>query len=290
MISNGWDGAVRALRVGALALVALTAATGLTGCNKNSNELLEANRALTDQNQTLSAENETLRSANASLTSAVESRDKTISDFRRFIEQLKSENSGLQGQLSAFDERLKGIKFGQLDPATDQALKDLAAQYPDLITYDADRGMVRFTSDLTFASGSDEVTSAGRQSLEALARILTGSAASGYDVKIVGHTDSQRVRQITGRKFTDNWELSAFRSISVMREFTKIGVAPERLEVAGRGEWLPAVQNTAKGNTPQNRRVEIFLVRGSGFRGTTAAKPMPASPAKAKASEDDLMK
>ena len=45
-----------------------------------------------------------------------------------------------------------------LDPATDQALRDLAAQYPDLVVYDPDRGMIRFTSDLTFGSGSAEVT------------------------------------------------------------------------------------------------------------------------------------
>src|SRR6185295_1744187 len=98
-------------------------------------------RALTDQNQSLSAENETLRSANASLQQAVENRDRTMSDFRAMIERLKDENGQLTGQMASFDERLRGIKFGQLDPATDKALKDLAAQYPNLITYDENRGM-----------------------------------------------------------------------------------------------------------------------------------------------------
>src|SRR5262249_32441922 len=147
-------------------------------------------------------------------------------------------------------------------------------------------------SDLTFASGSDEVTEAGRRSLDAFGKILTGSSALGYDIKVLGHTDSQRVTAKPGRPFKNNWELSAFRAISVMNEFTKIGVQPERGEVAGRGEYKPAVQNTAKGNTPQNRRVEIFLVKGAGFHpSTTNTATTPSkSPKKANASEDDLMK
>lgn len=277
------DGSWRMVAAGLLA----AAAMGLGGCNNSANNLVEQNRALTDQNVTLATENETLRSANASLQSAVESRDKAMSEFRSLIERLKGDNSTLAAAMAGWDDRLKNIKFGQLDPATDLALKELAAQYPDLITYDADRGMVRFTSDLTFASGSHEVTDQGRRSLDAFGKILTSNSAMGYDIKIVGHTDSQPVRQIASRTFHDNWELSAFRSISVMREFTKMGVSPERLEVAGRGEWLPAVANTAKGNTPQNRRVEIFLVRGSGFHPSAIRA---GNPGKAKATEDDLMK
>jgi chemotaxis protein MotB len=286
MSTTRWDGAGRWARAGLAAAVAGAVALGMGGCNTNANNLVEANRALTDQNQSLIAENETLRSANASLQQAVEARDRSLSDFRAMIERLRGENSSLASQFDEFQDRLRNIKFGQLDPVTDRALKDLAAQYPDLITYDENRGMVRFTSDLTFASGSDEVTTAGRQSLEALGRILSSPAAQGYDIKIVGHTDSQRVRQLPGRKFSDNWELSAFRSISVMREFTKMGVAPERLEVAGRGEWMPAVANVGKGNTPQNRRVEIFLVKGAGWKPSAAPR---STPAKANVDED-LMK
>src|SRR5262249_1366978 len=119
----------------------------------------------------------------------------------------------------------------------------------------------------------------------------SGPSAQGYDIKIIGHTDTQVVRQLKGRDFKDNWELSAFRSISVMHEFTHMGVQPERIEIAGRGEFQPAVANLAKGNTPQNRRVEIFLVRGSGFHPPTNTAPTPTkAPAKAQANEDDMMK
>ncbi|MBX3357944.1 MAG: OmpA family protein [Phycisphaeraceae bacterium] len=291
----GTDGAVGRLagffgvRTLVVAVATVVVGGGLGGCNQRTNEIVEENRALKDRNGVLQQENETLQAANASLQAAVDSRDTTLNEFRAFIEKLKRENANLAASMADFDSRLAGIKFGQLDAATDQALQNLAAQYPDLISYDANRGVVRFSSDLTFASGSDQVTDAGRNSLQALAKILASGPAAAYDVRVVGHTDSQRVRQVPGRSFKDNWELSAFRSISVMREITKMGVVNERVEIAGRGEWMPQVANSASGNTPQNRRVELFLVRGNG---TAQARANPSSPAPspAKASAEDIMK
>ncbi len=295
----GTDGAVGRLagrfgvRAFVVAVAAVVVGAGLGGCNQRTNEIVEENRALKDRNAVLQQENETLQAANTALQAAVDSRDATLKEFHAFIEKLKSENANLASSMSDFETRLAGINFGQLDPATDQALQNLAAQYPDLISYDANRGVVRFSSDLTFASGSDQVTDAGRNSLAALAKILAGGPASAYDVRVVGHTDSQKVRQVPGRSFKDNWELSAFRSISVMREITKMGVVDERVEIAGRGQWMPQVANSASGNTPQNRRVELFLVRGNGTAqaraNTPSSSPSPA-PSPAKASAEDIMK
>jgi chemotaxis protein MotB len=153
------------------------------------------------------------------------------------------------------------MRFGDLDPATDSALQALAAQYPELFVYDSETGMLRFKSDLTFDSGSDVVKSEARSALGQLATILNGPAAQ-YDIRVVGHTDAQRVRQVAGRRFKDNLELSAFRSISVRNVLVGAGVAATRVEFAGRGEFDPIVPNTAgSGNTQENRRVEMFLVR-----------------------------
>lgn len=277
------------IRGRAAAVVVLAAGTLLGGCNARSNELLETNRALTDRNVALQQENESLQSANASLQAAVENRDRLLAEARADLQRLGGANQDLLARLQQWDERLRTMKFGELDPATDQALRDLAAQYPDLVVYDADRGMIRFTSDLTFGSGSAEVTAAGRQSLGALGRILTAGTAAQYDIRVVGHTDAQPIRSAANRGHPTNWHLSAHRAISVKDELTKMGVANERIEVAGRGEWQPAVPNNPNGNTPQNRRVEIFLVRSTR---PSAAAPAAAAPAPAPAPvrEDDTIK
>lgn len=266
--------------------------TGLGGCATQSayDELLESNRALTDRNQALLQENESLQAAQRSLQSAVEGRERSLSELRNLNADLRAENLRLKEQLASFDERLTGLRFGELDPQTDRALRQLAQQYPDLIIYDSDRGMLRFASDLTFASGSAEVTDNARQSLQRLARVLRADTAAGYDVKVLGHTDSQPIGAATAQRHPTNMHLSAHRAISVRNVLVSEGLTPERFEVAGRGEFDPLVPNTPTGNTPQNRRVEIYLVpaspRGAGAPQPTRRESSPTPQRR----QDDIMK
>ncbi len=273
-------------RAVAVVMTMLAAGTLLGGCNARTNELMETNRALTDRNVALQQEVESLQAANASLQAAVENRDRLLAEARADLERLGGANQDLMNRLRQWDERLRTMKFGQLDPATDEALRNLAAQYPDLIVYDSDRGMIRFTSDLTFGSGSAEVTAQGRQSLGALGRILTSGAAAEYDIRVVGHTDAQPIRAAAQRGHPTNWHLSVHRAIAVKDELTKMGVQNQRIEVAGRGEFQPAVPNNPNGNTPQNRRVEIYLVRPT--RPSSAAAAPAATPAAAPAAAPEV--
>ncbi len=275
-----------AAALGAMALA------GLGGCNNKNNDLLESNRALTDRNQQLVAELEAKDATISSLQASMDAANRTAGGGRDQVSQLIAENSRLQAQLLAMDDKLKGLSFGSLDPETDAALQALAAQYPDVIEYDRQRGMVRFKSDLTFASGSDEITSGGKQSLDALARILNSASTINYDVRVVGHTDSQKISSKTAQRHPTNVHLSAHRAISARNELVHMGVQAERVEVAGRGEYLPMVANTASGNTPQNRRVEIFLVKGLGSgRPTVSAPTEPAAtPSRPSNTNDDTVK
>lgn len=264
---NGWN----VMRRGAVLLVALSA-TVLGGCNAGTNNLVEANRALTDRNAALTAQNESLNTLNQQLQSELNRRNALIEEQNRLLADLRGGRAGLEAQLAALDAKFAGLRFGDLDPTTDSALRELAAQYGDILEYDSARGMLRFKSDLTFASGSDALNESVKGALTKLAQILN-SAAANYEVRVVGHTDTQRVRQLPGRNFKNNIELSAFRSISVRNFLVESGVAPQRFEIAGRGEFDPLVPNTASGNTPQNRRVEIFL--GRQMAGTSTITTVP---------------
>jgi chemotaxis protein MotB len=181
------------------------------------------------------------------------------------------EDAGLS--LADLQKRFGSVEFGPLDQQTDEALRQLAAQYPDLIKYDPDRGMLRFASDLTFDSGSAVVKDTARSSLDALAKILNSGPASAYEVHIVGHTDSQRISSNTAKQHPTNVHLSCHRAISVRQELASMGVPPDKLLAAGWGEYRPAVPNNANGNTPQNRRVEIFLARSTATGLTTPIEP-----------------
>lgn len=273
----------------ALAAIGVALGLGLGGCNANNSNLVEMNRALQDRNQALTAQNESLTNLNQQLQDALAAREKALADQMALINELRNGNADALRQYDELNRRIGDMKFGSLDTATDNALQQLAAQHPDLLEYDSARGLLRFKSDLTFASGSDVVSDAGRSTLVQLAGILNGTAAQ-YDLRIVGHTDSQRISAATARNHRTNTHLSAHRAISVRDVLVGSSVAPERVEVAGRGEFDPMVPNTGNGNTPQNRRVEIYLERGRakmnvGVRPTGNAAPSAPAPSRSTAPE-----
>lgn len=258
----------------------------LGGCASNT-DLLDSSRALQERNTQLLAENQSLRAALEAAQGELGGLRKSNSDLRALSDQLLAENAALRDRLAEFDKALGDLRLSALDTETDAALRELAAQYPDLIEYDATRGMLRFKSDFTFASGSDQVSDTGRRSIDALAKILNSSAARGYDIRIVGHTDSQRISSGTARNHPTNWHLSTHRAIAVGTELRSMGIDPSRIEAAGRGEFDPLVPNTASGNTPQNRRVDIYIVRG--YRRGPGAGVAPApSPAPARQPLDEM--
>jgi hypothetical protein len=69
-----------------------------------------------------------------------------------------------------------------------------------------------------------------------------------------------------------------------------MGVSPQKMMAAGWGEFRPTVTNNANGNTPQNRRVEIFLVKSRATATPVESAPATPAPAKPKATDNEIMK
>ncbi|GAF86020.1 unnamed protein product, partial [marine sediment metagenome] len=132
----------------------------------------------------------------------------------------------------------------------------------DMVTYDADRGIVKFKSDLLFEKGSDRVTSSATASIKSLCSILNSEEGKKFDIIIAGHTDDIPIaKPETRAKHPTNWHLSAHRAISVLNLMKSNETNFERMSVRGFGEYRPLEPNAPgkKGN-PQNRRVEIYIV------------------------------
>ena len=243
-----------------------------TGCVQQSkyDELMMANRSLQEQIVAVEDERDVAKA--------------NLDTIRGQLAQATSELNGLKLKYNLADEDLKrmaaeydklmgrvsGMDFGPLPPEMDSALQQLAAQYPELLTYDSKRGMLRFASDFTFALGSADLSASAQTSLEQLATILNTGIANNFEVRIVGHTDNVPISNPTTKaKHPTNWHLSAHRAISVGNALITDGIAPTRVQVAGCGEFRPIVSNPAKGGAAQNRRVEIFLVPMSDTSTTT---------------------
>jgi len=180
------------------------------------------------------------------------------------LEQLKNlqgaDKEAIERLLADYDRlmrQLGELNVGPLPAALNQALADLARQFPEFLTFDERTGMLRFASDFTFDSGSAQLKSGTSAVISRLAQILNSSEARPFEVKVVGHTDNQPINRVRNEHPT-NMHLSAHRAISVRDALVRDGVSANRMQVAGYGEFRPIVANGPKG-AAQNRRVEIFL-------------------------------
>lgn len=155
--------------------------------------------------------------------------------------------------------QIANLEGGPLPESVNEALTALAAQYPDVMTFDAKRGMLRFSSDFTFDLGSANLKPGTAALLGKVAAILNSPEATNFEVVVVGHTDNVPIRRSsTAAQHPTNLHLSAHRAITVRDALVHDGVAGNRFEVAGYGEYRPVVANGARG-AEQNRRVEVFL-------------------------------
>jgi chemotaxis protein MotB len=140
-------------------------------------------------------------------------------------------------------------------------LEDFAKQH-DMVTFDSNRGIVKFKSDLLFELGSDTVTASATQAVKSLCGILNSEEGKEFDIIVAGHTDDVRIaKSATRAKHPTNWHLSVHRALAVLNVMENNNVASTRLSARGFGEYRPIVDNLPgkKGN-PQNRRVEIYIV------------------------------
>jgi len=250
-----------------LAVAALTViGAGFGGCQNQRIDRLE------QLNQTSAARIEQLNQEVSTLETTVSRKQARINELEAEVGGLRGVRTELEGDLAAVRDRqasiqdaLGSLRLVNLDPETDRALQQLAADNSNLIRYDAAHGMITFTSDLTFASGSDEVQSQAREGLVQLAQIMTTPRATAYDLRIVGHTDSQPMSNpATIRRFHSNRHLSFFRAAAVEKILRQAGLPGNRMETVGWGEYRPMVPNNPRGGTAANRRVEIFVVPTSG--------------------------
>jgi chemotaxis protein MotB len=140
-------------------------------------------------------------------------------------------------------------------------LEDFAEQH-EMVTYDAERGIVKFKSDLLFDKGSDNVALAAAEAIKSLCQILNSEEAKLFDIIIAGHTDDIPIQKpATRAKHPTNWYLSAHRAISVLDVMENNDIDPKRMSTRGFGEYRPVVANKPnKAGNPQNRRVEIYIV------------------------------
>ena len=123
------------------------------------------------------------------------------------------------------------------------------------MSMDADGVYMTVKEAILFHPGSAVITESGTAALQKVAELI-----GNFENKVVieGHTDNVPHHD---QKFESNWELSAGRAISVLRQLAEQqNINPTRLSAVGYGEYNPLVPNDTAEQRAENRRVNIVLV------------------------------
>ncbi|WP_420916534.1 peptidoglycan -binding protein [Pseudophaeobacter leonis] len=141
-----------------------------------------------------------------------------------------------------------------------------------------------FASEVLFDPGSATLSAAGEVEIAKVARILQTVAAEippelNWIIRVDGHTDNTAM--LGSPKYSDNWELSQGRALSVVRFMIEgLGIPPGRLAANGFGEYQPVNPADTPEARAQNRRIELkFTERlaGPALCPTGPFQPAPPS-------------
>jgi chemotaxis protein MotB len=237
----------------------------VTGCDSQMQDLRIQNetqqRRIDELQAELAAATLQLEQLKKQLATAQQAGGVEVETLQQKIAALEEDLAKKKELIASMQQRL--LMGGAVLPVElSTMLEDFAKSQPDLVTYDASRGVVKFKSDLLFDKGSDTVAASAAVAVKSLCGILNSTEGKKFDIIVAGHTDDIPILKAETRaKHPTNWHLSVHRAIAVLNLMENDGVESKRLSARGFGEFRPIAENKpGKGGNPQNRRVEIYIV------------------------------
>ena len=235
----------------------------LTEQIKKTNEKLSKNEIKIDQEREISekaqrqiailnAQLYDLRDRMAMIQKALDASEKdSLEKGIRITELGKKLNAALAKKVGEL-ARYRSEFFGKL--------REILGNRDD-ITIVGDRFILQ--SEILFESGSAQIGSNGSKQLAEISRILLEISSKipkeiQWVIQIQGHTDNI---PISNSVYPSNWELSIARAMSVAEIMINNLVPPDKISVAGYGEYRPLTNNSDKKGLRKNRRIELKLTQ-----------------------------
>ena len=116
-----------------------------------------------------------------------------------------------------------------------------------------DKIILRVHSDNVFLPGSIYPT---QPAMEQFIKLCQKFKNSGFKINIIGYTDNTPIHTA---RIKNNWELSVYRAVNILRLFLECGYDKHLLSASGRGEFDPIAPNDTPQNRAKNRRVEFVI-------------------------------
>ncbi len=165
-----------------------------------------------------------------------------INGLRKDVDSAKMEADKARKAAADKDAELARIK---------KEVKDAFGLGSDVAVTNQNGEMVVTLADpVNYASGSSKLNRQSRKSIESLAKTMKNNPS--MHLLVEGHADADK---FPGGGY-NNWDLSVDRAMNVVKRLIKLGVKPEQLTVAGRGDSAPLAPNDNKSNKAKNRRTD----------------------------------
>jgi flagellar motor protein MotB len=166
-----------------------------------------------------------------------------IAQLDQSNQQKKAAISTLETQLSSLQAKLDDALKGGKSPEADHTVEKAAGG----------KVRVRLSGELVFAPGSAQLSAEGQKVLNEIAKVLNETAVGR--IEIAGHTDSLP----TGKRWEDNWQLSAERARHVLAYLHELGVKGKQMIATAWADTDPVDSAANEEAYRKNRRVEIFI-------------------------------
>jgi chemotaxis protein MotB len=191
-----------------------------------------------------------------------------VADLDAIRLQLVRTSTELQDQVAAKEKELAALHSTQNELV--EGLKQEIADRQVQVEQIRDRLRVDMVNEILFDSGEATLKAKGMEVLKKVGAALV--KVKDRPIEVQGHTDDVPITGALAQHFPTNWELSAARSINVVRFLQETaGIDPTRLSATAHSEFQPRASNDTEEGRRLNRRIEILL-------GPVATAGEPAQP------------
>ena len=148
-----------------------------------------------------------------------------------------------------------GVDIGELQKQLEASIGKEIRNH-EVIMRITPEGFVISLKDLGFFNSGQAVLLPGAaDKIERIAKVLS---QHGLELRVEGHSDNQPIHT---PEFRSNWELSTARAMAVlMLLINNSGLDPNKVSVAGYGQFRPIADNATAEGRQMNRRVDLVVV------------------------------
>lgn len=163
--------------------------------------------------------------------------------------------------MSAKENNKKQESLKSLSKKLSKVIKKKKLDKTAKVNLNANGLQIVFNDGLLFKSGSSKFNVKSKKTINSILKTIS-KIGTNYRLKIEGHTDDVSSNK---RGVNHNWELSAQRGFTLMRQFHKFGVKEESISVIAFAHTKPKVPYKhlkgleLKTARSQNRRVVVWI-------------------------------